>query len=121
MLESQPADNAGGMMPCGAYACLHTHTYPLHPRVLENLSSAEAELGVPDQQFGDEVFGTGGDVGPFLLRELVLPFLDALKQSVLDAEITELVGGQCQLFPATQTTASSVSAGSCCDVKSSFN
>lgn len=52
--------------------------------MLENLSGTEAELSVPDQQFGDEVFGTWGDVGPFLLRELVLPLLDALKQSVLE-------------------------------------
>lgn len=63
--------------------------HPLHPGVLQDLGSAQPLLGISDQQLGDEVFGSKGDVGPVLVRELILPLLDALKQHVLGAEVGE--------------------------------
>lgn len=58
-------------------------SYPLYPRVLENLSGTETFLGVPYKQFGNEVFGAGGNVSPFFFWKLILALLDALKQGVL--------------------------------------
>ena len=52
--------------------------------MLQDLSSTEAVLGVSDQKPGDEVFSSRGDLLPVLLRELVLPLLDALKQHDLE-------------------------------------
>lgn len=51
--------------------------------MLQNLSGAEPVLRVPDQQFGDEVFGTPGDMSPLFLRKLIFALLDTLKQRVL--------------------------------------
>lgn len=62
-------------------------THPLHPGVLENLSSAEAHSGVPDQQLGYEIFGALCDVSPVLLWELILALLDALEEVTLCVEI----------------------------------
>ncbi|TNN58380.1 putative C-mannosyltransferase DPY19L3 [Liparis tanakae] len=63
---------------------VEVETHPLDPGVLQHLAGAQTVLGVPNQKSGDEVFGAGGDVSPVLLRERVLPLLDALKQRVLE-------------------------------------
>lgn len=80
--------------PCSAQVGLahspsDSKAHPLHPGVLQNLGSAQPLLGISHQQLGDEVFGSEGDVGPVLVGELVLPFLDALKQHVLGTEVGE--------------------------------
>lgn len=59
-------------------------THPLHPGVLQDLGSAQSLLGIADEELGDEVFGSKGDVGPVLIWKLVLALLDALKQHVLE-------------------------------------
>lgn len=61
----------------------------MYPGVLENLSSAETFLGVPHKQFGNEVFGTGGNMSPLFLWKLILALLDAFKQGVLEGKIKE--------------------------------
>lgn len=62
---------------------VHKDTHPLHPRVLENLSSTETKSGIPDQQLGYEIFGALCDVSPVLLWKLILALLDAVKQVTL--------------------------------------
>lgn len=56
---------------------------PLHPRVLEDLSSTEAQSCVPNQQLGYEILGPLCDVSPVLVRKFILALLDALKQVTL--------------------------------------
>lgn len=58
-------------------------TYPLHPGMLQDLCSAQPLLGVAYQELRDEVFGSEGDVGPVLLRKLILALLNALEQHIL--------------------------------------
>lgn len=59
---------------------------PLHPRVLQDLGSTEPLLGISNQELGDEVFGSTGDMCPVFVRKLILAFLDTLKQLVLGRE-----------------------------------
>lgn len=59
-------------------------THPLHPRMLEDLSSTEAQGGIPNQQFGYEILGHICDVSPVLVWKLILALLDALKQMTLN-------------------------------------
>jgi hypothetical protein len=69
--------------------------------MLQDLGSTQPLLGISDQQLGDEVFGSKGDVGPVLVRELILALLDALKQHVLGVEVgkshpkTDLAQSRC--------------------------
>lgn len=58
-------------------------SHPLHPRVLEDLCSAEAQRRISNQQLGDEIFGPPCDVSPVLVWKLILPLLDTLKQLTL--------------------------------------
>lgn len=60
------------------------NTHPSHPRVLQHLASTQAVFGIPNKKFGYEVFGTCRDVSPIFLWKLVFPFLDTLKQNVLE-------------------------------------
>lgn len=66
------------------YRCHDTH--PLHPGVLEDLSSTEAQCGVPNQQLGYEILCLLCDVGPVLIWKLILALLDAVKQVTLRRE-----------------------------------
>jgi len=61
----------------------------LYPGVLENLSSAETFLGISHKQFGNEIFGTGGNMSPIFLWKLILALLDAVKQGVLEEKKKE--------------------------------
>lgn len=63
-----------------------SNTYPLHPRVLEDLSSTEAQRCIPNQQLGYEIPGPLCDVSPVLLWKFILALLDALKQVTLKRE-----------------------------------
>lgn len=63
--------------------CRFKDTHPLHPRVLEDLSSTEAQGGITNQQFGYEILCTVCDVRPVLVWKLILALLDALKQMTL--------------------------------------
>lgn len=63
---------------------MQLETHPLHPGMLQDLGSAQPPLGITDEELRDEVFGSEGDVGPVLLRKLVLTLLNALKQHVLE-------------------------------------
>lgn len=61
------------------------NTYPLHPRVLEDLSGTEAQSGISYQQLADKILGGICDVSPVLVRKLVFALLDALEQVTLQA------------------------------------
>lgn len=74
--------------PDGTAILVHTcnDTHPLHPRVLEDLSSTEAQCCIPNKQLGYEILGPLCDVIPVLVWKLILPLLDALKQVTLWTE-----------------------------------
>lgn len=51
--------------------------------MLEDLSSTEAQGGIPDQQLGDEILRPICDVSPVPVWKLILAMLDAFKQMTL--------------------------------------
>lgn len=59
------------------------NTDPLNPRMQQDLSSTEAQSGVPNQQLRYEILGSFCDVSPVLVWKLILALLNALKQATL--------------------------------------
>lgn len=63
--------------------------------MLEDLSSTEAQGGVPHQQLGYEILGPRCDVSPVLVWKLILALLDALEQVTLGREVLHNILRDC--------------------------